>query len=374
MLKVWSLGLFGTLIALVLFQSTNSLKVLGISSCYTGHVMPHSGIFRALVNRGHNVDLLMGGDCCETKMAKVFPNASSCNSVTIYGSHEIVANNQIEGLFSVRETFAENGTGVAFRETNKFLRENSDYDVIMTDFIILGAHIAAELTDVPIVAMYLGPFAFPLEGEEMIPLRSVFLPGLPTFLVEFIEIVGALIYQLVNSEKVYEMVNDINSEFDMERKLQNAGIRFFLPFVYYYYFSNLIHMGPPDLFLSSLDFMKHKNNFHHVGYIPDEVCFQPLSAEVQDFIAKSEKPIVYMSLGTVFQMEMSKLQNILEELASQTTYSIIWSASDLHHKQLKAFNVKGPNFLLVNKIAQLSLLMDGRTKVFITHAGKSEVN
>ena len=67
--------------------------------------------------------------------------------------------------------------------------------------------------------------------------------------------------------------------------------------------------------------------------------------------------------------EISTLVNLLKDLAKQTKYSIIWSASGLYYDELKSRNIDGPNFMLTTKVAQLSLVMMKEVMVFLTHAG-----
>ena len=90
---------------------------------------------------------------------------------------------------------------------------------------------------------------------------------LPNFVLELIKFATGCIWHYFVSEKIYAEVNQFYDEFPLEPKLRDSGISFGLPFVYYYMFSNFIHMGPPDVFLTNVHFMQYKNNIHHVGYI-----------------------------------------------------------------------------------------------------------
>ena len=354
-------------------SASKKLKILGISSCYTGHITPSAGIFRALSARGHTVDVLMGGECCDSKVKKLFPNATSCHERIIFTLHGVEANNQFQGLFSVRETFAEKGTEVAFYKTHEFLEQNSGYDVIVTDYVLLGSHLAAELHNIPVITHYVGPLLIPLEYEPDEVLSLIYLPEtkVPQFIVNFFEFISQLIWQKIASEPIYNVVREINKKFDMDPKLENSGITFAHPFAYYYQFSHIIHMGPPDIFLTNLDFMKYENNVDHTGFIPDETCFKILHPEIETFLLNSKMPLVYMSLGTVFQLEMSKVEKIFTDLVKiSEKYSIIWSVTDKYYGHLASKKIKADNFMLTTNVAQLSLLMMKQVKVFITHAGR----
>ena len=366
------------LLALLLFNhlfiEVNSLNILGISTCYTGHITPSSGIFRALSARGHSVEVFVAADCCESKVSKLFSNFSSCFSAPIYEVQALKADSQIEGLFQMQDIFYEKGTRVAFHKTREFLESHHNYDVIVTDYVLLGSYLAAELFKIPVVAHYVGPFSVLLEAEPDEIMSLVYMPEtmLPNFVLELIKFATGCIWHYFVSEKIYAEVNQFYDEFPLEPKLRDAGISFGLPFVYYYMFSNFIHMGPPDVFLTNVHFMQYKNNIHHVGYIPDQTCFKPLSSEIEAFVEKADKPVVYLSLGTLFTMEITKLEKLLSDFAAQKKYDIIWSASDFYYNELKAKGIDGGNVLLVTNVAQLSLLMKEKVNVFVTHAGNSK--
>ncbi|XP_075244060.1 UDP-glucuronosyltransferase 2B33-like [Convolutriloba macropyga] len=305
----------------------------------------------------------------------MFKNASNCFEAIMYTVESVKADNQIQGLLHARETFANNGTKVAFDKTHEYLQQKSNYDVIVTDYLLLGAHLAAELHNIPVVTHYVGPLVIPLESEPDSFMSLIYIPEtrLPNFVVKFLQFVTDLIWQKIASENIYAIVNEINAEHNMEPKLSNAKIKYANPFGYYYHFSHVIHMGPPDIFLSNIRFIDYDNNIRHVGYLPDETCFKEVNNDIENFISKTDKTVVYMSLGTVFQMEMSKLVSLLRDLAKQTKYSFIWSASGNYFNALKAKNVDGPNLMLTTKVAQLSLLMKNEVKVFLTHAGANSL-
>ena len=302
----------------------------------------------------------------------MFKNATKCFSVDIFNSYRIKADSQLGGLLNVKQHFADNGTKIAFDLTHKFLEENADrYDIIVSDFIQLGSYIAAELHNIPAVVSYLGPMGLTPQDRPDERSGLIYLPEttLPDVVISAIEFLGESIFQLLVSDTVFEMVNQINSEFKMNPKLRNSGISFHLPFTYYYTFAPIIHMGPTDLFLINPEYTKQVNNVHSVGFAPDKSSFKKVQPDVLNFISSSKKPVVYMSLGTVFEMERSKLVKVLRELDEQEQFSIVWAASSEHYTHLSTLELKKSNILLVTGVAQLSLLMRQQVKVFITHAG-----
>ncbi|XP_075243968.1 UDP-glucuronosyltransferase 2B33-like [Convolutriloba macropyga] len=311
----------------------------------------------------------------QTIVASMFKNASSCSEAIMYTLEGVKVDNFIQGLYQVKEAFADNGTRVAFEKTHEYLEKNSNYDVIVTDYLIIGAHLAAEVHNIPVVTHYVGPLLITLESDPESFMSLIYIPEtrMPKFVLNFFQFITDLVWQKVVSENVYAVVNEINTEYDMEPKLSNAKITYTNPYGYYYHFSHFIHLGPPDIFLDKLQFMDEQNNIRHVGYLPDETCFKPVKTEIENFVLRSDKTVVYMSLGTVFEMEISKLVNLIKDLAKQTKYSIIWSASGLYYDELKSRNIDGPNFMLTTKVAQLSLLMMKEVKVFLTHAGANSL-
>ena len=77
--------------------------------------------------------------------------------------------------------------------------------------------------------------------------------------------------------------------------------------------------------------MTHTDNYEdkilHVGVLPDvspavETKMEP---ELIDFIQKSDKPLIYISLGTYFAFSEKHLQVIVDALAWQPHYNVIWS-------------------------------------------------
>ena len=131
-------------------------------------------------------------------------------------------------------------------------------------------------------------------------------------------------------------------------------------------------LGPPDMTLMKPENMNNDKTFRHIGFIPDNLYWKSLPSEVEAFLAKSTKPCVYMSMGTVYEVSEDKLGLFIKALSVQRKYSIIWSIS-LNYESFKEDTENtenGQNLLLVSNIPQLSLLTHKKIDVFITHAGK----
>ena len=172
---------------------------------------------------------------------------------------------------------------------------------------------------------------------------------------------------------MYYFVRDVYNDYGLQPMIEEDENDVMLPVSFYYRHSVLIHSGPPDVTLRKLSDLKLDNNFYHIGFIPDEKFFRTLPSEIDSFLGKSNKPVIYLSMGTAFEVEENKLQFLLDELAAQTDYAFIWSLS-VKYDSIKIPENKGEdretNLLLVSKIPQLTLLCREEVKVFITHAGE----
>ena len=353
---------------------TYALNVLVVSTCYTGHLTPTLTIVRKLLSRGHTVDFLTANICCENKIQKSLSKEIVCwdrEIITIVG---VDTNNPVEAIMQVRTVAAENGTGMAFEEVRDFLSKSpKKYDVIMADWAVLGATIAAQLHKIPVVTNYVGTIFFALEEDGSNRLKLAYVPEPYSFLSDFVEFITGYLYQKAASAPAYDIIVDINKKFNMEPQIENYGLTFLLPSTYYHAFSNLIHIGPPDVFTSNINFMNKKTNVHHVGYLPEPEFSRKLDNKVYNFVKNSKVPVVYISMGTVIQIDISKLAKVIEGLSNQNEYAFIWSASDVYFDKLKSIGLPEDNLIVVNNVAQFTLLMNEDVAAFVTHAGWAEI-
>ena len=230
-------SLFSTIFLFGLIDYFEALNVLVVTTCYTGHVTPTFGIVRSLLSRGHNVEILAADHCCKNIIFPLVPEKEnfSCSSELIFKLENIQAENSMEPLNEAKEKLAINGTGVAFERVNKFLEEKPNiYDVIIADWVMLGATIAAELHNTPVVTNYIGSLFFVLEESPEDKPRMVFLPESLKFMTNFIEFFAGILYQKLVSEFNYEIITEINEKHNMEPKVKNYGLTYVLPSYYYH--------------------------------------------------------------------------------------------------------------------------------------------
>ena len=359
---------------LISLYSAEGLNILMVSACQSGHITPLSGLQRVLADQGHEIELFMGDDCCE-KAEKFYKNVTKCDSFPLFSMFHITVSNPIEAFMDpdITQMMARNGTNLTFFKISQHIK-NSDkkYDVIVHDFFFTGANLAAKFHNIPVVAFYPGPMIMETVDEPGTQRSIMYLPetSLPSFIIKIIDALSSYIWQKVVSDGIYRYVIQIEKEFEIKPYFKDNNVDFILPFSYYYLHSVLIVVGPPNLIVPSKSYLEKENNIYPIGFIPDQQYFRPLDDKLGIFLESSKRPVIYMSLGTVFQLPFDQLEIIYSELANQKSYSIIWSASSGFYEDLKKVDKGSENLLLVTGVAQMTLLAREQVKVFITHAGR----
>ena len=366
------LTLIINLVLLLAVNHAEALKILIFSSCFTGHTTPTVGIARSLLARDHDVEFLSSADCCDSKIQSALPITVKCTSRPITSKEGFTAENPIQALTELRETAAQNGTWIAFHEVNDYLNQNTGYDVVIADFFLLGATLAAQKHKIPVLTNYIGSSFYPLAEDATKNEVVLYCPEsvVPEFVVDFFQFLGAYIWHKTTSQHMFDLITRINENFDMPTKVKDIGLTFSLPTSYHYYFSVLVHFGPAEVFAVKKSHVAKSTNLHYVGYVPHKESFGTLDPKVLKFVENSKLPVVYMSLGTVFRMDLDKLKNVLTDLSQQKEYTVIWSATNFYFDTLKRMNLDGENFMLVTDVAQLDLLSKEKVVAFMTHAGK----
>ncbi|XP_075258255.1 putative UDP-glucosyltransferase YojK [Convolutriloba macropyga] len=356
---------------LIIVTQIETVKILIFSSCFTGHTTPTVGIARSLLARGHNVEFLTSADCCDSNIYPYLQAKVKCTSRPITSKEGFTANNPIEALVEISETVAENGTLLAFEEVSNYLTQNPGYDVVMADYFLLGGTLAAKKHKIPVLTNYIGSSFFPLAEDTTENEAVLYFPEslMPQFVIDFLQFLGAYVWHKRTSEHISEMITKIDEKLNMPTNVKNVGLTFNLPHSYHYYFSTFVHFGPAEVFAVKKAHIAKKTNVHYVGYVPHDESFGILDSKVLDFVQKAKQPVVYMSLGTVFRMDLDQLQSFLRDLSNQKEYTVIWSATSFYFDTLKQMNLDRDNFMLVTNVAQLDLLSHEKVVAFMTHAG-----
>ena len=359
------------------FSEADALKILFGVPCFSGHIVPSGGVARALINAGHQVDAFVAGDCCDTLVRTRFANVSKCfPHKKINSIQSVISKNQIDGLLNVRDMFIQETLVKVFDLMNKFLSINKDnYDIIVHDYFVSGVDLAAKVHKMPVVCSYIGYAVLISENEKYTsePESMTYLPEspMPQFVQNVIGAFAGSIWHHFVSKEMFRIFQNLLQEHGVGLVLDESENDGAYPFSFYHRHAVVIHIGPPDMTLASPEAVHFENNFHHIGFIPDELYWKPLPAKLESYLVKSTKPVVYMSMGTVFEIGPEKLESLLEELSNQNFYSMIWSISLQYDSvsQTEKYTNEDGNLLLVSKIPQQTLLAHEKVEVFVTHAG-----
>ena len=72
----------------------------------------------------------------------------------------------------------------------------------------------------------------------------------------------------------------------------------------------------------------YEDKVYHVGVLPDIPAAKEsikMDAELKRFIDNSDKPLIYISLGTWFAFSEERTELIMKKIAEQSLYKVIWS-------------------------------------------------
>ena len=152
--------------------------------------------------------------------------------------------------------------------------------------------------------------------------------------------------------------------------LENSG---FLGYSYSLKNAVVISQGSPETATFDKDFFKADfHNVHPVGFVPDSHYFKSLDSNLATFISKSDKPIVYMSFGTLVHIDETALVDIFEGIHKQSQYHFIWALTSKNLpfvSTLEKKQGKHRKLYIGTKLPQLPTLMREEIRVFVTHAG-----
>ena len=191
--------------------------------------------------------------------------------------------------------------------------------------------------------------------------------------IPFFGVLTALHYS--RSDPIFKFAQDIHAKNGLEPvdDSENDGN---LPLTYYYRHAVTLAFGPPHLILRNVSKLYETNsNIHYVGHVPEPNArsIQGLTGELLEFIEKSDKPVIFVSLGTVMNLEFTIMLSLLKEFESQTKYRIIWAVATGNFTQLRAEQTSFDNLILSSFVPQTAVLNHEKTKVFLTHCGANSV-
>ena len=194
------------------------------------------------------VDAWVAGDCCDTLVPAIFANVSQCfPHEHINTSGSIASENQLDGLINCIEIFVEEATVKTFEAMDKFLAANrNSYDVMVHDYFVLGAEIAARIHKMPVVCAYIGYALLVFEDEkhntdveDLVYAPESKMPG---FVHDIKGAFAALLWHHTISKKQFRIVQSLFVKHGIEHLDENENDGAY-PFSYYFRRAVLIHSG-----------------------------------------------------------------------------------------------------------------------------------
>ena len=285
------------------------MKILFINLPYYGHVVPTIGLVQELIKQGCEVTYLMPFDWQE-KIAE--------SGATFYGydNHRQLSE-QIKNAYSAAE-----------RIIGKF-----DL-VIYEQFFFLGKHLA-EKYDKPVVRI----FTAPVTNDKLMK--------------EFISTKGPLsIFRHKWIARAF--TKDIAKNIPM--KTDN-------------WLDEIIYNSPQlNLVYTLREYQPYEEEFSTEQYKFLGPSIYDRKEEDFDYV-KGEKPLAYISLGTIIKGATSFFQNCIEAFRGEDVDLIISVGQQFNIKKLK--NIP-PNVYIYKSVPQLKVLK--LADVFVTHGGMNSVS
>ena len=284
-------------------------KILFINLPYHGHVVPTIGLVQELIKQGCQVTYLMPFDW-EEKIAE--SGTLFCG----YKNHKQLSE-QIKNAYATAESMIE----------------NFDF-VIYEQFFFLGKHLA-EKYNKPVARI----FTAPVTNEKLMQ--------------EFIASKGSL---SIFKHKWIARAFTKNIAQNIPLKTDN-------------WLDEIVY-NPPGLNLvyTLREYQPYEEEFPHEQYKFLGPSIYARQAEAFDFV-KGERPVVYISLGTVVKGAVSFFQNCMESFRGENIDVIISVGETFDVRKLK--NIPS-NIHIYKSVPQPEVLKIA--DVFITHGGMNSVS
>ena len=285
------------------------MRILFINLPYYGHVVPTIGLVQELIKQGADVTYLMPFDW-EEKVAE--SGAKFCG----YENHRQLSE-QIKNAYATAEKIVE------------------QFDLIVYEqFFFLGKHLA-EKYNKPVVRV----FTAPVTNKELMD--------------DFINAKGPLsIFKHKWIAKAF--TKDIAKDIPM--KTDN-------------WLDEIIY-NPPELNLvyTLREYQPYEEDFSDEQY--KFLGPSIYERKESDFnFAKKDRPVVYISLGTVLKGAVSFFQNCVDAFRDENIDVIISVGQQFNMRKLKNIT---PNIHIYKSVPQLKVLK--MADVFVTHGGMNSVS
>ncbi|XP_063724173.1 putative UDP-glucuronosyltransferase ugt-56 isoform X3 [Symsagittifera roscoffensis] len=348
------------------------LKILYTVSCHKGHINPNAAIARELVSRGHQVDLLTTGLCGETA-AQLIPGAHDIIALDIHPQKCLDPGDFLDMIASARDLYIERHTKQAYNATLEQLRRRS-YDILVGNFVVPGGIIAAKVSGVPVVTSTVGP-VFLLYKEEANNWDFEVQINLPDNIPHYVSLVLRALLSTSQYFLFSPIFHFIQEQYDLHGlsipETENDGS---LPFSYYYRHTIVINQGLPQLNLRNISKLDEPDNIFYTGFRPDKHLYPKIEEEaLLEFIRKDNKTIIFVSLGTVFDIGEKRQLDFLAEIESQNEFKFVWAVLDKYTEKLRQAQKNDKTLFIGSYLPQGSILMEDNVKVFLTHCGANSV-
>ena len=111
---------------------------------------------------------------------------------------------------------------------------------------------------------------------------------------------------------------------------------------------------------------------YHIGILPENVTpdESDLAKEVQHFIDTSDRPLIFISLGTYYAFSDDYVGTTLKVLEEQSRYNVLWSNKRWTTEVEKTVNQE--RFFMRPKLPQRKILESGKMLVLV-HFFKIEI-
>ncbi|MCG3399203.1 macrolide family glycosyltransferase [Staphylococcus massiliensis] len=308
--------------------------VLFINIGPEGHVNPSLPIVKTLVDMGENVTAYVG-DGYEDKFKATGANINTLSSETML---ETFLSERRENLFSVINGLVKMYT-LALPKILANI-EGKTFDYIVADSMFSGAYAMAQKLQLPLISLVSSFAETEADFDDKIKLISKTVP------------VADKTYE---DERFNELIGELNNAMGLELSKRYE-----------------IMNNPGNMHISAvLKGFQFENHAYHddaFTFIGPRTSEANQDDTFMDDIDQS-KPIIYISLGTVFNENMAFFNQCIEAL-KDLDVTVIMSIGNTN--DVADFEHLSDQFIVRNYVPQKAILK--QADVFMTHAGMNSTN
>ena len=111
-----------------------------------------------------------------------------------------------------------------------------------------------------------------------------------------------------------------------------------------------------------------------IGGVRNESHYSVLGPALQKWLDLDERSVMYISLGTIFNLDESNLIDFVDKARRQKDYRFIWSASKKMQRTIASLELESDETLYFSKfLPQFTLLGHPKVKMSVTHGGLGSI-